>query len=144
MTQHFWEIKPLEALTDHEWESLCDGCGRCCLIKLEDVDTDILYYTNISCQLLDIHECRCTDYAHRVQKAPGCVVLRPYNKELYEQLPSSCAYRRLSEGKQLESWHPLISNSPDSVHRSDISVRDKVISEQHVHEDEWQDHIIEF
>lgn len=144
MTLHFWESKSLHELSDQEWESLCDGCGRCCLIKLEDEETKLLYYTTISCRLFDIHECRCTDYQHRVQQAPGCVVLRPYDKELYDQLPSSCAYRLLSEGSKLETWHPLISKSKDSIHNTNISVRDKVISEQHVHEDEWQDHIIEF
>jgi len=144
MTNNFWESTPLQDLSDQEWESLCDGCGRCCLIKLEDDETEVLYYTNISCRLFDIHNCRCTDYEHRIQKAPGCVVLRPYNKELYDQLPTSCAYRRLSEGKKLEQWHPLISLSHQSIHNSNISVQDKVISEVHVHEDEWQDHIIDF
>jgi uncharacterized cysteine cluster protein YcgN (CxxCxxCC family) len=144
MKTNFWETKSLQELSEQEWESLCDGCGRCCLIKLEDDETEELFYTNIACRLLDVHECRCTDYAHRVQKAPGCVVLLPYNKELYDQLPSSCAYRRLSEGLALESWHPLLSQSEESIHRSNISVRDKVISEDHVHEDEWQEHIIEF
>jgi len=141
---NFWEIKSLEEMTEQEWESLCDGCGRCCLIKLEDEDTKLLYYTNIACRLLNIPECRCSDYSHRVQKAPGCVVLRPYTKKLYEQLPLTCAYRRLSEGKLLESWHPLISKSNNSIHDANISVRDKVLSEEHIHEDEWQDHIIEF
>jgi uncharacterized cysteine cluster protein YcgN (CxxCxxCC family) len=144
MTPGFWETKSLDQLSDQEWESLCDGCGRCCLIKLEDDETEELFYTNIACKLLDNHQCRCTDYEHRVQQAPGCVVLRPYNKELYDQLPESCAYRRIAEGKKLESWHPLISNSKETVHKANISVRDKVISEQNVHEDDWQDHIIEF
>ncbi len=144
MSDKFWESKSLDAMTEHEWESLCDGCGRCCLIKLEDEETQELYYTNISCKLLDSQQCRCTDYQHRVQKAPGCVVLKPYNKELYLQLPASCAYRRLSQGKKLEVWHPLISNSNQSVHHAEISVRDKVISEEYVHEDDWQEHIIEF
>jgi len=144
MSNNFWETKSLEQMSEQEWESLCDGCGRCCLIKLEDEATDILYYTNISCFLLDIHQCRCNDYQHRIEQVPGCVVLRPYNKELYDQLPDSCAYRRLSEGKKLEDWHPLISGNKNTIHISDISVRDKVVSEQYVHQDDWQEHIIEF
>ncbi|MFV2061414.1 MAG: YcgN family cysteine cluster protein [Gammaproteobacteria bacterium] len=144
MKPNFWENKSLDDLSEQEWESLCDGCGRCCLIKLEDDETEELFYTDIACRLLDTRQCRCIDYAHRVQKAPGCVVLRPYNKELYDQLPTSCAYRRLSQGLALEVWHPLLSHSTDTIHSSNISVRDKVISEDNVHEDEWQDHIIEF
>jgi len=144
MKQNFWETRSLEELSDKEWESLCDGCGRCCLIKLEDDETEELFYTNIACHLLDINQCRCTDYTNRVQKVSGCVVLRPYNKELYDQLPTTCAYRRLAEGLPLEPWHPLLSQSTNTVHDSSISVRDKVISENNVHEDEWQDHIIEF
>lgn len=144
MINNYWESKSLPELSEMEWESLCDRCGRCCLIKLEDEDSEILYYTSISCRLFDIHECRCTDYQHRVQKAPGCVVLHPYNKELYDQLPETCAYRLLAEGKELEPWHPLISKTKNSVHFSNISVRDKVISEDFVHEEQWQDHIIEF
>ncbi|VAW91069.1 UPF0260 protein YcgN [hydrothermal vent metagenome] len=144
MSDSFWESKTLDEMSEQEWESLCDGCGRCCLIKLEDDETQELFYTNISCKLLDSSECRCTDYQHRVQKASGCVVLRPYNKALYEQLPASCAYRRLSQSEKLEAWHPLLSNSNQSVHIANISVRDKVISQEYVHEDDWQEHIIEF
>ncbi len=126
----FWEDRPLGELSEAEWESLCDGCGRCCLMKLEDEDSGEIYYTNIACELLDTDTCRCRDYAHRQARIPGCLKITPESlPKLAGWLPATCAYRRLAEGKRLLSWHPLVSGSPGSVHRARISVRGRVISE---------------
>lgn len=138
----FWETKSLSQMNDTEWESLCDGCGQCCLLKLENEETNELYFTNVICKLFNITSCSCSDYTNRVAKVSGCVVLRPYNKTLYSQLPTSCAYRLLSEGKKIPTWHPLITNNKNSVHESGISVQLKVISEEFIHPDELEDHII--
>jgi uncharacterized cysteine cluster protein YcgN (CxxCxxCC family) len=129
MAKKFWETKPLTQLNRQEWEALCDGCGKCCLQKLEDEDTSIIYSTNVVCQYLDIQQCRCRDYEQRSILIPECVTLSPDNLDQVYFMPSTCAYRLLAEGKPLPAWHPLISESPDSVHDSGHSVRNKVISE---------------
>ena len=118
----FWR-KPLEAMTRKEWESLCDGCGRCCLVKLEDEDTGRIYFTDVTCRLFDSHSCRCKDYPGRQAKAPDCVKLTPKRVREIPWLPPTCAYRLVAEGKELFPWHPLISGSPDSVHKAGVSVR---------------------
>ncbi|MDX1588598.1 MAG: YcgN family cysteine cluster protein [Oleiphilaceae bacterium] len=138
----FWQRKRLDEMTDREWESLCDGCGRCCLNKLEDEEDGALYFTDLACRHLDSRQCRCTVYEHRLQKVPDCLDIRALKKEHYHWLPSSCAYRRLHEGRPLASWHPLVSGDPDSVHRAGISVRGRVISEDHWPEEDWQDRLI--
>ncbi len=125
-----------------EWESLCDGCARCCLIKLEDEDTEELFYTRVVCNLLDQDRCRCTDYANRSRLVPDCIQLTRDNVSRLSWLPATCAYRLLSEGNRLFDWHPLISGDPDSVHRAGISVRGRVLSEDFVHEDGLEEHII--
>ncbi len=114
----FWKTKTLEAMTAEEWESLCDGCGRCCLHKLRNSDTEALAYTNVACHLLDLKQCRCGDYAHRNQRVPDCVTLTPATVRQVDWLPPSCAYRRIAEGKGLAWWHPLVSGDPSSVHRA--------------------------
>lgn len=129
----FWETLALDQMTRDQWESLCDGCGRCCLQKFQDGRTGKVTYTWVSCYLLDTVECRCTDYVHRTRRVPACLVLNPAQIPRLRWLPVTCAYRRLSEGKALADWHPLISGDPESVHRAGISVRDKAISEVHVH-----------
>ena len=119
-------------MTTAQFESLCDGCGRCCVHKLEDVDTGQIVFTDVACRLLDPATCRCRDYAHRTQRVEGCVSMAPDRLEPLAFLPSSCAYRRLDEGRGLADWHPLISGVPDSVRQAGISMREQTVSEQYV------------
>jgi uncharacterized cysteine cluster protein YcgN (CxxCxxCC family) len=128
-TGPFWERKTLAEMTDTEWESLCDGCGRCCLHKLEDEDTGKIYYTDVACRLLDLEQCRCKHYEERLSHVPDCVVLSRDNLDALSWMPVTCAYRRLAEGRGLADWHPLISGNTQSVQRARISVRGRVISE---------------
>jgi len=128
-TTRFWEDKPLEALDRAEWEALCDGCGKCCIHKLEDDETGELYPTNVACKLLDRHSGRCSDYRHRRAYVPECVRLTPKLLKTLDWLPESCAYRLRAEGKPLFDWHPLISGDPESVHRAGQSVRGWTVSE---------------
>jgi uncharacterized cysteine cluster protein YcgN (CxxCxxCC family) len=116
-------------MTHAEWESLCDGCGQCCLIKVEEEVTGDIYLTRLACQLLDTHTCRCRDYADRLARVPDCVTISAANVGDIEWLPKSCAYRRIAEGRGLEWWHPLVSGDPESVHRAGVSVRGQTISE---------------
>ena len=122
----FWRRKRLSEMTDAEWESLCDGCGRCCLVKLEDEDTEDIYFTDVGCRLLDAGNCRCSDYAHRTDKVSDCVRLTPEVVGEIGWLPPTCAYRLLDEGKELYWWHPLVSGDLDTVHQAGISVRGRV------------------
>jgi uncharacterized cysteine cluster protein YcgN (CxxCxxCC family) len=126
----FWETKTLEAMSPREWESLCDGCGRCCLHKLRDEDTDALSFTNVACRLLDTSTARCGDYANRKRRVPDCIRLTPRIVRQSDWLPPSCAYRLLAEGKSLPPWHPLRSGRADTVIESGASVIGRVVSER--------------
>ncbi|MEO1080185.1 MAG: YcgN family cysteine cluster protein [Pseudomonadota bacterium] len=141
-TDPFWTTTPLAEMSEEQWESLCDGCARCCLHKLQDAHTEKVYYTDIACRLLDEKSCRCTRYGERQRLVEECVVIRPENLGELQWLPDTCAYRLLAEGKPLYPWHPLVSGDPASVHLADISVRECTVSEDAVHEDDYEDHII--
>ena len=127
----YWVKKTLDQMTREEWESLCDGCAKCCLHKLEDIETGELAFTNVTCRLLDINACSCSNYKRRSEIVPDCVVLEPNNVTQLYWMPSTCAYRLLAEGKSLPSWHPLITGDPRSVHRAGISVRGRCVNERH-------------
>ncbi len=128
-TKPFWETKTLAEMTVKEWESLCDGCGLCCLVRFEDEATGDVVPTRVACKLFDIGACACTDYANRQKHVPDCVKLTPENLDRLYWMPKSCAYRRLNEGRDLPHWHPLITGDRESVHRAGVSVRNQVISE---------------
>ncbi|EQC47833.1 flagellin N-methylase [Bacteriovorax sp. BSW11_IV] len=140
----FWEKFKLNELNETEWEALCDGCGRCCLVKLQDEDTNEILYTSISCKLLDPETCRCTDYKNRMMKVPNCMKLTPNSITEFGYLPETCGYRKVYEGRPLEDWHPLISGDKNSVHKSGVSVAYKVYPEHKIEYDDIQDFIIEF
>ena len=125
----FWQSKTLAEMSLDEWDSLCDGCGRCCLHKLEESDTGEIHYTNVACSLLDTKSCQCGDYTHRTFRVPDCVELTPQTLKTVRWLPPTCAYRLLFEGKELRWWHPLVSGDPETVHTAGISVRGRVVRE---------------
>jgi uncharacterized cysteine cluster protein YcgN (CxxCxxCC family) len=132
----FWEIKSLQEMTPAEWESLCDGCARCCLHNFQDEKTGTIKHIAVACEFLDISACRCSFYGIRKQIAPNCIELSPGNVGDLKNLPHSCAYRAMSEGKPLKKWHPLVSGDTETVHIAGISVRDRVVSGIHVYPDD--------
>ncbi|UGY13076.1 YcgN family cysteine cluster protein [Bradyrhizobium septentrionale] len=139
----FWKTKTLEEMSNAEWESLCDGCARCCLEKLEDEDTGRIYFTHISCKLLDAGLCTCKDYPNRSDQVPDCVRLTPENVRTLNWLPPSCGYRLVAEGRDLYWWHPLISGDPNTVHEAGVSVRGRVQgTEIDVNDADLEDHIV--
>jgi len=132
----FWEIKSLAEMSPAEWESLCDGCGLCCLVRFEDEDTGEVVPTRVHCKLFDSQLCRCIDYENRKQHVPDCIKLTPANIEQLAWMPPSCAYRRLDEGKSLPAWHPLITGDPESVHKAGVSIRGQTLNEDDLDEPE--------
>jgi uncharacterized cysteine cluster protein YcgN (CxxCxxCC family) len=140
-TTPFWK-KPLESLTRSEWEQLCDGCGRCCLVKLEDEDSGEIHYTDVACRLLEASTCRCRAYGPRQKRVPDCVKLTLEIVQKIPWLPPTCAYRLRAEGRDLSWWHPLVSGDPESVHRAGVSVRGRIGAfEEDVPVDDLPDHI---
>jgi len=139
---NFWEEKSLGEMNDKEWESLCDGCARCCLIKLEDEDTGQIVTSDVHCKLMNEDDCSCTDYANRQVSVPDCIKLTPDNVGSISWMPVTCAYRRLVEGKGLAWWHPLVSGDRQTVVDAGISVKGRSVSEEKVKPDDWEDHIV--
>jgi len=140
----YWETVPLAKMSPEEWEALCDGCGKCCLNKIEYEDTGEVDYTRVACKLLDGDTCRCSNYANRRKYVPDCVQLSPETiPKVAYWLPRTCAYRLLHQGDPLPDWHPLITGDPESTHRAGVSVRGWTVPEYEVHEDDWEDYVIE-
>ncbi|MEX0730287.1 MAG: YcgN family cysteine cluster protein [Aquisalimonadaceae bacterium] len=138
MPRPFWETKTLEELSQAEWESLCDGCGRCCLYKLADREGGEVFHTDIACPLLNTETCRCSDYTNRFERFPACIALTPANVREFGWLPPTCAYRRVAEGRGLAWWHPLVSGRPETVHEAGVSVQGRVIPPDALRgEDAW-------
>ena len=138
----FWKRKTLAELDTQEWESLCDGCGLCCLQKLEDEEDGGVYYTRIACKLLDLHSCRCKDYPNRRASVPDCIQLTAADAAQFTWLPPTCGYRLVAEGKELPLWHPLVCGDPQAVHAERISLSGRMLAEGTVAEDDWEDHLI--
>ncbi|EAR07633.1 YcgN family cysteine cluster protein [Reinekea blandensis] len=139
----FWQKKALSEMTTEEWESLCDGCGKCCLQKLEDDEDGTVYYTDVVCQYMT-DECRCSIYPKRHETVPNCVWLKPEDVDQFYWLPSTCAYRLLAEGRDLPLWHPLVSGDPQLIHAVNVSVNHMdLVPDNQVPEEEWEDHIID-
>ena len=139
----FWQL-PLAELNDQEWESLCDGCGRCCLHKLQDEETDELFYTDVACKLLDLKTCRCKHYQDRINYVPDCMSIREEGQAVYALLPSNCAYRLRNESKPLPLWHPLLTGNSDAMHTLGISVKGRVISEEALQGQDIEERIIKW
>lgn len=137
----FWEKKSLEEMTSSEWESLCDGCGKCCLVVLDEEETGVLYETNIACKLFDPESRRCTDYANRARKVSDCVQLTPESAAKLQWMPKTCAYRLLANGKPLPDWHPLITGDPTSTARAGKAVKKSLVHEKDVSEEDVWDHV---
>jgi uncharacterized cysteine cluster protein YcgN (CxxCxxCC family) len=131
-------------MSNSEWESLCDGCARCCLNKLEDEETGAIEWTAVACRLLDDRTCRCSDYAHRHKRVPDCVQLDAENVTRLKWLPPTCGYRLLAEGRDLYWWHPLVSGDPDTVHAAGVSVHGRTVSEELVPLEEWERFIVDW
>ena len=135
----YWETTPLSDMTPEEWEGLCDGCGKCCLNKLEDIDTGELLFTRVACRLFDDSTCRCANYTERKRLVPECVVLTPDTlDEIAYWMPDSCAYRRLYQGKGLPDWHPLVTGDAASTHRAGMSVLGQTVPLE-----QWEDYLLD-
>lgn len=140
----FWRGKRLDDLSRAEWEALCDGCGRCCLNKLEDWDTGAIAWTNVRCKLLDDASCRCSDYPNRRASVPDCIALDVKAVREIAWLPPTCAYRLVAEGRDLYWWHHLVSGDPDTVHHAGISVRGRTVTEEGMDLDDFEEHLADW
>jgi uncharacterized protein len=142
--QPFWRTKTLSQMTEAEWESLCDGCGKCCLVKLQDEDTGTILHTDVGCYLLDTKTCRCRRYRDRQRLVPDCIKVTPANIGDLAFMPSTCAYRLVAGGEALPWWHHLVSGRRDTIHRAGMSIRDRVIGEEEIDEDDLPEHIVDW
>ena len=143
-TEAFWKTTALKSMSREQWESLCDGCGKCCLHKLEDEDSGEIAYTRVICRYFEESSCRCQVYSERKKLVPDCVVLRPDNLQSLPWMPETCAYRLLYEGKDLPEWHPLLTGDRQAIHEAGNTVTGKVISEEFVHEDGFEEHVVKW
>lgn len=139
----FWKAKSFEDMTDNEWESLCDRCGKCCLHKLEDKDTGRVFYTAVACKFLDIDRCRCLSYENRLEKVHDCLKLTRNKDEAFDWLPKTCSYRLISNSQDLYWWHPLVSGEQDSIHLSGVSVKNRAISENSINIDDLEAYVLD-
>ncbi len=144
MTEPFWKAKSLEEMSLSEWESLCDGCGLCCLNKLEDWDTGEVVFTCVGCRLLDGETARCRSYENRQQIVEDCIQLTPHEVRTISWLPPTCGYRLVRDGEDLKWWHPLISGDPETVHRAGISVRGRTVEESAVAIEDYEDYVVDW
>jgi uncharacterized cysteine cluster protein YcgN (CxxCxxCC family) len=144
MRPRFWETVPLAEMTPAEWEAVCDGCAKCCLVKLEDADDGTVYYTDVHCFLLERGSCRCGDYADRARRVPGCVVLTPERLEEVFWMPTSCSYRRLAEGRGLPAWHHLRCGDTDAIHRAGASIRGRAVAETGIAEADLETRLVDW
>jgi uncharacterized cysteine cluster protein YcgN (CxxCxxCC family) len=145
MTEPFWKTKTLKEMSRREWESLCDGCGKCCLAKLEDEDTGEIHWTSVACRLFDADTCRCSDYPNRRKHVPDCVRLTPSKVPALDWLPATCAYRLVADGRDLEWWHPLVSGRAETVHEAGISMRGRVtaLDDEMTDDEDYFAHVLE-
>lgn len=143
MTEPFWKTKTLDEMSKAEWESLCDGCAQCCLIKFQDEDTGEIYRTNVVCRLLNLSTARCTRYPERMVLEPHCVLLTVERIKEFSWLPKTCSYRCLAEGRELPAWHPLITGDPKTVQSAGASVLGRVISARYVKDEDLEDYIVD-
>lgn len=134
--------QPLASLSDEQWEALCDHCGRCCLLKLENEETDEVFYTNIICHLYDLDEGRCCNYSQRKQKVVGCVDIKKFGGEIYSQLPETCAYRLRYNNLPLPDWHPLVAGGDGKMQQAMKHIKYRAISEEGLDEKQFEDHIV--
>ena len=141
-TLPFWKTKTLREMTPKEWESLCDGCAKCCLVKLEDEESKELFFTNLHCKLLDGSTCQCSDYKNRKKYVPICVKLTPKIVETVDWLPDSCAYRLVHEGKDLHDWHHLVCGDREEIHRRGWSCQNKTVTEEGVSDEDAIDYVM--
>jgi len=140
----FWEEKTLEEMSPSEWEALCDGCGRCCLIKLEDEDTGKVFKSDVHCLLFDASTCQCSNYENRQEIVPDCTKITPENAGKIPWIPKTCAYRRLAEGRGLAWWHPLVCGNAQAIVKVGVSVRGRTVDEQDVRPGEWEDRVVDW
>jgi len=145
MDAPFWKTRSLEEMTPQEWESLCDGCGKCCLAKLEDEDSGDIYFTSVGCRLFDAGLCRCTDYDNRQARVADCIRLTPENVRTIAWLPGTCAYRLVAEGRDLPRWHHLVSGSRETIHRAGKSMQGRVtaLETDMAEPEDYFDHLME-